>query len=232
MSLPNIATPKYTLTVPSNGKQIEFRPFLVKEEKLLLLAQETKESKEITKAISEVIKSCTFEKISLDELTNFDLEYIFLKLRAKSVGEVAEVSVKCKHCEASNDIEINLDEVEVIKKEDLPKKIMLTDTVGIIPRYISASIMNVNVSDNANDMFSLYIRSVIESIFDENDVYPISNTSREELDEFIDSLNREQMSKIEAVINNAPKLEKEVKFKCIKCKKDNTYVLSGAESFF
>jgi len=198
----------------------------------LLLAQETKESKEITKAISEVIKSCTFEKISLDELTNFDLEYIFLKLRAKSVGEVAEVSVKCKHCEASNDIEINLDEVEVIKKEDLPKKIMLTDTVGIIPRYISASIMNVNVSDNANDMFSLYIRSVIESIFDENDVYPISNTSREELDEFIDSLNREQMSKIEAVINNAPKLEKEVKFKCIKCKKDNTYVLSGAESFF
>jgi len=232
MSLPKIATPKYTLTVPSNGKQIEFRPFLVKEEKLLLLAQETKESKEITKAISEVIKSCTFEKISLDELTNFDLEYIFLKLRAKSVGEVAEVSVKCKHCEASNDIEINLDEVEVIKKEDLPKKIMLTDTVGIIPRYISASIMNVNVSDNANDMFSLYIRSVIESIFDENDVYPISNTSREELDEFIDSLNREQMSKIEAVINNAPKLEKEVKFKCIKCKKDNTYVLSGAESFF
>ena len=232
MSLPKLTTPKYSLTLPSNGKSIEFRPFLVREEKLLLLAQEASNSKEITKAIADVITSCTFGKVSLDDLTNFDIEYIFLKLRAKSVGELAEVSVKCKHCETPNDIEVNSDEIEVTIKEDLPKKIMLTDTVGIIPRYISASLLNTDVGDDVNDMFSFYIRSVIESIFDENDVYPTSSTSREELDEFINSLNREQMSKIEAVIENAPKLEKEVKFKCTKCKKDNTYVLSGAESFF
>ena len=232
MNLPKISTPKYSLTVPSNGKSIEFRPFLVKEEKLLLLAQESKKTSEITKAINDVIESCTFGNINFNDLTNFDVEYIFLKLRAKSVGEVAEVSVKCKHCEASNEIEINLDEIEVNKKGPLPDKVMLTDKIGIIPRYISAASLSVDVGDDVNDMFSFYIRSVIESIFDENEVYPISKTSKEDLDEFINSLNREQMGKIEEIIECAPKLEKEIQFKCVKCKKDNTYVLSGAERFF
>ena len=232
MNLPKISTPKYSLTIPSNGKSVEFRPFLVKEEKLLLLAQESKKTSEITKAINEVIDECTFGQAKLNELTSFDVEYIFLKLRAKSVGEVAEVSVKCKHCEASNDIQINLDEVEVVKKEELPKKVMLTDTIGIVPRYISASSLNANVGEDVNDMFSFYIRSVIESIFDENNVYPISKTSKEDLDEFINSLNREQMNKIEEIIENSPKLEKEITFDCVKCKKQNTYILSGAESFF
>jgi len=232
MNLPKITTPKYSLTIPSSGKKIEFRPFLVKEEKLLLLAQESKNTSDVSKAINEVIDSCTFGKGNLDDLTSFDVEYIFLKLRAKSVGELAEVSVKCKHCDTSNEIEINLDDVEVVKKEELPKKVMITDTIGIVPRYVSASAINANVGDDVNDMFSFYVRSVIESIFDENEVYPISQTSKEELDEFIDSLNREQMSKIEEIIENAPKLEKEVTFDCVKCKKKNTYVLSGAESFF
>ena len=232
MNLPKITTPKYSLTIPSSGKKIEFRPFLVKEEKLLLLAQESKNTSDVSKAINEVIDSCTFGKGNLDDLTSFDVEYIFLKLRAKSVGELAEVSVKCKHCDTSNEIEINLDDVEVVKKEELPKKVMITDTIGIVPRYVSASAINANVGDDVNDMFSFYVRSVIESIFDENEVYPISQTSKEELDEFINSLNREQMSKIEEIIENAPKLEKEVTFDCVKCKKKNTYVLSGAESFF
>jgi len=233
MNLPKIETPKYTLTVPSTGAQLEFRPFLVKEEKILLMAQESDNNKELFKAIRDVIDACTFEKAKVSDLTNFDLEYIFLKLRAKSVGEISDITVKCKHCDAKNDITVNINEIEVVKNEELPEKIMLTDTVGIIPKYISASVMDSTIdTSNPSQALNYYIKSVIDSIFDDSKVYPISETSDADFEEFINSLNREQMKKIENIIENSPKLSKDVVFNCIKCKEENKITITGAESFF
>lgn len=234
MNLPKLETPKYGLNIPSTGKTIEYRPFLVKEEKILLIAQQTNKSKAMFKAMLDVIDSCTFGKLKMKDLTNFDVEYIFLKLRQKSVGEVASLNIKCKECEASNPIEVNLEEVKIDLSEDKEKKVMLTDSVGVLLKYISALSVE-KLASLEKDQDKLLTETVIQSIdhiFDENGVYPIKEANRSELEEFINSLNREQISKIEDFISSAPKLNHTLNFDCIKCELPNEVVLEGAQTFF
>lgn len=233
MKLPTLNTPKYTLVLPSTGKTIEYRPFLVKEEKILMIAQEGGDTEELTRAMIDVVQSCTFNAFDVSKLSSFDIEYIFLKLRAKSVGEEVNIGIKCDHCENVNNIKINLDNIEVTKTQDLPKKIMLTDTIGIIPKYISLNEIQAlsKITDKAKSLVYT-IAANIESIFDANDVYPVSETSYEELDGFISSLNRQQVSKLEDLIKNQPKVEKNLKFKCSKCETQNDKTISGVQSFF
>jgi len=235
MNLPKISTPKYTLSLPSNNKQLEFRPFLVKEEKILLIAQESESPKELFRAIKEIIKNCV-KDVNFNELTNFDLEYIFLQLRAKSVGEVTSLKIKCSECEKENSVDVNLEDIDCKRNYILPKKIMITDTVGIIPKLISANeaeiLLRSEKKNNQSEMFNKYIALVIESIFDENNVYPIKDTSTQELDEFINSLNRSQIEVIENLIEDFPKLEKEIAFTCESCEAENSLNIAGSESFF
>lgn len=234
MNLPKLETPKYGLDVPSTGQTIEYRPFLVKEEKILLIAQQTNKSKAMFKAMLDVIDSCTFSKLKMRDLTNFDVEYIFLKLRQKSVGEVASLSIKCKECDASNPIEVNLEEVEIDLSGDKEKKVMLTDSVGVLLKYISALSVE-KLASLEKDQDKLLTETVIQSIehiFDENGIYPTKEANRSELEEFINSLNREQISKIEDFISNAPKLKHQLNFDCVKCELPNEVILEGAQTFF
>jgi hypothetical protein len=234
MALPILESPKYTVEIPSTKKVIEYRPFLVKEEKILLMAQESQESREMLNAMKDIIRACTFEKVDVNALTSFDLEYIFLKLRSKSVGEISSVNIKCSVCEVPNQVDINLDEVAVNFDDSVSKTIMISDSVGVNMRYIRVKDMGALTDDkkSQSDLINEVVIASIESIFDADKVYPTENSSKAELIVFINSLSRSQMQKIEAFIAAVPALKETVKFKCKGCGHDNTLELSGTQSFF
>jgi len=236
MPLPILESPKYILTVPSTKKSIEYRPFLVKEEKILLLAQETGDDNAITQAIKEIIKACTFGVIDPEDLTTFDLEYIFLKLRAKSVGEISEINCTCEKCSAKTPVSIDIDKIEVTWPKDYNPKdntIMLTDTVGVTMQYLKVrDIKAVNESKSQTETIMDTIIAMINTIFDQNGVYKKSDSTQEELLTFINSLSRSQIEKIEKFIIDSPKLMHELDFSCIKCKHTNKVTLAGTQSFF
>ena len=234
MALPILESPKYIINIPSNKKTIEYRPFLVKEEKILLMAQESQDSREMLNAMKDIIRACTFEKIDVNLLTSFDLEYIFLKLRSKSIGEISNVNIKCSSCDEQNSIAINLDEIEVKFDESVSKTIMITDTVGINMQYIRVKDMGALTDDKKtqSDLINEVVIASIESIFDADNVYPSENSSKAELITFINSLNRSQMQKIEEFIASVPALKETVKFKCKKCSHQNEFELAGTQAFF
>ena len=234
INLPTIETPKYACSLPSTGKTIEYRPFLVKEEKILLIAQQSEDTQQSIRALKDVVRNCTFESLDIEALAPIDLEYIFLQVRAKSVGEVAEVNIKCEHCETPNPLEINLEKIIVEQPDALEKKIMLTSDIGIVPKQIStADIEKISALENdADKQLTATIVASIESIFDSEQVYPMAEVGFDEAEKFINSLNREQMSKIEDAIANVPKLKYDVEFKCTSCKKKNKTTLEGLQSFF
>jgi transcription elongation factor Elf1 len=234
MPLPILQSSKYTAKIPSTGKTIEYRPFLVKEEKILLVAQESNDSTQMFSAMKEIIRACTFEKLDVDDITSFDLEYIFMKLRAKSIGEYSDIYLDCSECSHSNSVSVQIDNIEVSIDPELSKTIMLTDTIGVTMRNIRVKDMAL-LSDESkpqSEIINNVVMASIESIFDADNVYPSDKSTPEELTTFINSLNRSQMSKIEAFIQSSPKLEKNVQFTCSKCKHENSIVLSGTQSFF
>ena len=234
MALPILESPKYNVEIPSTKKAIEYRPFLVKEEKILLMAQESQDSREMLNAMKDIIRACTFEKVDVNGLTSFDLEYIFLKLRSKSVGEISHVNIKCSSCEVSNPVEINLDEVQVKFDSTVSRTIMITDTVGVNMHYIRVKDMGALTDDkkSQSDLINEVVIASIESIFDAEKVYPAENSTKAELITFINSLNRSQMQKIEAFIAAVPALKQNVQFKCKSCGHDNQLELSGTQAFF
>ena len=233
MNLPKLETPKYQLTVPSTKKESSFRPFLVKEEKILLIAQESGEESNMIRAMRDIIVSCTFGEIDPKDLTSFDLEYIFLKIRAKSVGEDAEIGLQCSACGETHKVKIDLDKISLTEAEPLPKKIQLTDTIGIIPQYVRLDDMiELSAIEDQGVLFTKTIAATVQSIYDETNVYPLSEASEGDVQDFIDSLNREQMEKIEKVFNSSPKLEEKISFKCSACGVKNDQTLTGIESFF
>jgi len=238
MSLPKIATPKYNLTVPSTGKIIEYRPFLVKEEKILLIANETGDQNQIMKAIHDVLADCTFNHLDISALTSFDFEYIFLNLRAKSVGETSKVGIACRECNGVNDVEIKLDEI-IIKQSDIAKinkQIQLTDDIGVHMKYMNvADMISISIKSSLNDKIDLTndtIIAFIDSIYDKDQIYPVENSTREELDSFINSLNRSHMQKIEEYISQIPQCQYDVKFECKHCKAQISETIKGVQSFF
>jgi hypothetical protein len=235
MKLPTIETPKYRLTLPSTKKIIDYRPFLVKEEKILLLAQEANDHESIMTAIRDIISACTFNKINIDELTSYDIEYIFLKLRSKSVGEKSQVQCRCEKCETYTTVDIDLDAIEVTwPEEKLDNVIMLTDIIGVTLKHIKISDIKKSFNDDeqASETLTSIIIASIENIFDSEKVYDAKDSSYDELLTFINSLNRNQITKIEEYIANTPKLEHTLNFNCKSCKYDNAVLLSGLQTFF
>ncbi len=235
MALPILESPKYSVRLPSTGKTIEYRPFLVKEEKILLIAQESDSSREMLSAMKDIVKACTFNKVDPNELTSYDLEFLFLKLRAKSVGETATIKVKCEKCETYVPVEVNLDEVEIELAGD-PVNIMLNDTVGITMRHVRVRDL-ASLTDEKKTAGDIFIDSVIasiHSIFDSNGVYLTDETKKEELVNFVQSLNRSHMKEIEKFIADTPKVQLKVKFKCTDeaCGHENEVTLTGVRSFF
>lgn len=236
MALPILEAPKYSVKLPSSGKTIEYRPFLVKEEKILLIAQESENQREMIAAMKDVIKACTFNKLDPNTITSFDLEFLFLKLRAKSVGETSSVKLKCSECATYVPVDINLEDVEAPVVSHDPVNIMLTDTVGITMRHIRVRDI-ANLTDEKKSKGDVVIDTTIASIasiFDANGVYPTDEATKDELATFVNSLNRSQMKQIEDFIAASPKMSLNVKFTCAnpECKHENELTLSGAQAFF
>jgi len=206
--LPKIDKPIFEITVPSMKREVKFRPFTVKEEKILLVAQQESNEKSIILAIKQVINNCCQEdKFDVDKLATFDLEYLFLKLRARSINNVIEVSYRDNEDDKVYDFEINLDEVEMLQNADASNIISITDTVGIKMKYPSVTIIDDAPTEaSAADVVEYLIRKCIDSIYDEESVYPADEYDEKELLEWIDSLDVETFNKIRAFFDNLPQM--------------------------
>lgn len=232
MPLPTIETPKFTAVVPSTKKEIEYRPFLVKEEKILMMAQESNDSKSILKVTKDVLSSCTFNKLDVNSLAMYDIEYLFLQLRMKSVGEVAKLKLKCKETGEYTDYELNLEDVKVTYPEkEIDNKIKLTDKVGITLKPIGVDDAGEITEESDEKQFIWGIAASIASVYDENGVYQLSDFTEKEVTEFIESLNRKQIEQIQEYLENQPSLSHTIKFKGPEGH-DNEITLKGIQSFF
>jgi len=235
MPLPILETPTYELTIPSTKKVVEYRPFLVKEEKMLLVAQESNNQKEILRAMKKLVDVCLFKKIDVDKLALFDLEYIFIKLRSKSVGETTNLMAPCGNCDVPSEITINLDDIEIqFPKKAVDTVVNFTDDIGVNLKYIGVKDLDRISGDTTkkiDESFAM-VKAAIESIFDEDNVYPAVDQTPRELDAFIDSLSHQQIQKITDFIEESPKLTKDIKFTCPACKHVNKTTLEGSDAFF
>lgn len=233
MALPKLNSAKYDLIIPSTGQEVEFRPYLVKEEKILMIALESQDQRQIIRAVKDVIKGCVFSEINVDKLALFDIEYIFLNLRSKSVGESIELKTKCSECETVNDFSIKIPDIKppVIENENV---IELTDTIGVTMRYPSITdIEKMKMEDMKSvDGISELIMKCIDSVYDDDGVYDSKSYTDKELREFIDSFNTEQFMKLAGFFNDLPTIKLDHKFNCISCKKANEVPLRGLQSFF
>ena len=238
MPLPKIATPTYELELPSTEQTVRYRPFLVKEEKLLVLALETEDTKQITTAIKTVLKSCVLTKgIKVEQLPTFDIEYLFLNIRGKSVGEELEVKVICPDDEKTEvPITIDLDEVKVQKSEGHNNQLKLDDTLMMEMRYPSLDQFIKNNFDfkDENQMEQSFdlIGSCIDKIYNEDEVWATADCTKKEVKEFLESMNSSQFKDIEKFFETMPKLQHTIKVINPKTKVESEVVLEGLASFF
>ena len=233
MALPKLATPTYELEIPSSKDKLTYRPFLVKEEKILLLANESEEESETINAIKQIINNCTFEKLNVDSLALFDLEYIFLRIRAKSVGEIVSLKQLCSDDnETYPDVSLDLEEVNVDFPVNNTNKIELTDTVGILMRYPKFSLVKLSTDGSETEYIFKMIKECIDQIYDGDMIHERTDFNEQELDEFLESLSSEHFKLLQEFFETMPKLKHEVKFKNPKTKKQNKMTLEGMQSFF
>ena len=237
MALPKNSTPIYNLIIPSTGKSVKYRPFLVKEEKALLLAQQSEDSTVMLDTLQDIIGTCIVDKIDTSTLAIFDLEYIFTQLRAKSVGEEVELMFKCGHCEdekAKVKIKFDLTEIKVDKDPNHTNKITLFDNVGVVLKYPtidSVKKLDTSTLENIDDIFEIIV-SCIDYIFDDDQIYYAKETPKEELMEFLNDLNSTQFAKVQNFFDTMPKIKIDIDFTCPVCDKSNHTTLSGLTDFF
>ena len=238
MPLPKIATPTYELELPSNGKTIQYRPFLVKEEKLLVIALESEDNKQITTAIKAVIKACVLTKgIKVETLPTFDIEYLFLNIRGKSVGEELEVNIICPDDkETTVQTTIYLDDIKCIKSEEHTNQIKLDDSIMMEMKYPSLNefIKNNFDFDEKNQMEQSFelIGSCVDKIYTKEESYAASDCTKKEMNDFLESMNSQQFKKIEEFFTTMPKLSHTIEVTNPKTKKKSEVVLEGLASFF
>ena len=238
MVLPKIATPTYELELPSTGQTIKYRPFLVKEEKLLVLALESEDTKQITTAIKTVIKNCIETKgIKVESLPTFDIEYLFLNIRGKSVGEEIEVNLICPDDETTTvPVKINVDDIKVQKNPDHTKQIKVDDSIMMEMKYPSLDQFiksNFDLSaDNTMDQSFDLIASCIDKIYTEDEVWTAADVSRKEILEFLEQMNSTQFKDIEKFFETMPKLSHTITIKNPNTEVESEVVLEGLSSFF
>ena len=238
MPLPTIATPTYELELPSSGQTIKYRPFLVKEEKLLVLALETESTKEISSAIKAVLKNCIQTRgIKVETLPTFDIEYLFLNIRGKSVGEEIEVNlIAPDDGETSVPIKINIDDIKVQKKEGHDKHIKIDDTLMMEMKYPSLeqfikSNFDFSGESGMDQSFEL-IATCIDKIFNEEEVWTTADCTKKEISDFLEQMNSVQFKQIEKFFETMPKLSHEITFTNPNTGVESTVVMEGLSSFF
>jgi hypothetical protein len=239
MPLPKISTPTFELELPSNGKKIKYRPFLVREEKILIMALESEDMKQISGAIVQILSDCILTKtVKVQELSTFDIEYLFLNVRAKSVGESVEVNITCPDDEETTvQMEIDIDSIKVQKNPEHTDIIKLDDVLSMKLKYPSLDQFvenNFEFNENETDVDKSLsmITSCIDIIYDAEDSWSASDCSKKELDEFIEQLNTKQFKQIETFFTTMPKLSHTVVVKNPKTGVESEVVLEGLASFF
>ena len=238
MPLPKIATPTYELELPSTGKSVNYRPFLVKEEKVLVLALESEDNKQITTAIKTVLRNCVLTKgIKVEFLPTFDIEFLFLNIRGKSVGEEIEVNIICPDDEETQvPVTINLDDIKIQKDENHTNRIKVDDSIMMEMKYPSLdqfikSNFDFNDENAMNQSFEL-IAASIDIIYTEDEVWATADCTKKEVKEFLDSMNSTQFKEIESFFETMPKLSHSISVTNPKTKVKSDVVLEGLASFF
>ncbi len=233
MALPKLNTLTYELTLPSTGEQLKFRPFLVKEQKALMIAQESEDDKQIQDAFAQIIDACTFGEIDAYTMPMFDIEYVFLQLRGKSVGEKVKLNLLCPDDEKTRvDVEINLEDVGIQMVEEHTNIIQLTDNISVIMKYPTLS--DMSGFGDAGEVTSVFtmMKRCINEIHDKETIYNKIDISEKDLDEFIDSMSTENFENFSAFFETMPKLQHMVTVKNPKTKKKNEVLIEGLQSFF
>lgn len=231
MALPKLEVPTYSAKLPSSGQNIIYRPFLVKEHKILLTLMQSDVS-EISRVVTELVDACTFNRLDVQKLASFDIEYLFLLLRARSIGETMDLVMTCKKCEHKNEITVNLLEASVNKDKEHSNIIKITDNISIVMNYpkIKDTLYFFN-NLNQDEIFDFVIKS-IESIVIDDEVYETKDQTKEEIDNFVNSMTKDQFDKLESFFLTMPKLTQKINKICENCNELNETVLEGLENFF
>ena len=236
MALPRLDVPTYELTIPSTDDKIKYRPFLVKEEKILLIAMESGETKAMLQSVKDIVDECTFNQLNLGNMPMFDIEYIFLNIRAKSVGEISKLKVLCQDdMKTYANVEIDLSEIQVQVSDEHTNKIELTDEMGVIMKYPTIDSFNVNnIADITTDNMLEVIAACIAQIYDKKgeEVYDSKDSTQKELIEFVEQLNTKQFQDMQKFFDTMPALKHTITVKNPKTKKESKVTLTGLNDFF
>jgi len=247
MGLPTITVPQYTLTIPSSGKEVKYRPFLVKEEKILLIAMESEEQSQMVDATKTIIQNCVFGDVDVAKMPTFDIEYIFLKLRSKAKGEDIELKFVCPTCEGEMKTKINIDEIKVIKPVEHDINVKLTEELGVVMKYptidLQAAIESETKDKNKIDTLFHMIINCIDYIYDQENTYPSKDHTETEMIEFVESLTDIHFQKISDFFETMPKLKHEIELHCTNkikgkgkekkvCGHNEKQTLEGLANFF
>jgi hypothetical protein len=240
--LPKIDVPIYEITLPLLQKKVKIRPFRVKEEKILLMAMESEDDAAVLLAIKQIVNNCCVDDMDVDSLPVLDLEYMFLQLRARSIGEIIDLQYRCnndvdsedgiKKCNNIIKLSFNALEVEPQTEEGHKKEIQLTPKLGVVMKYPDFKLVNKLSNLSETEMIAKMVAGCIDYIFDNDSVYYAKDASEAELVDFVDSLTREQFAKIQEFFDTVPKMKKNLTFKCSKCGYEEELVLEGIQSFF
>jgi DNA-directed RNA polymerase subunit M/transcription elongation factor TFIIS len=241
--LPKLDVPIYEVKLLSSGKVIRFRPFLVKEQKLFLMASESEDSKETINVIRQVLRNCILDDISIDDLPTFDLEWLFMHLRARSVEEVVDLKYKCNNtvkdekgeedrCTGVVNFKMNLLEIEPTRHPEHTNKIQLTENLGVCLKYPSFEMIQKYESLSEANIMSKVLVDCIDYLYDKDQVYYAKDNTKEELDEFVDNLQQKDLEKIKYFFETMPEIKKNVQFKCPKCAYEENIEIKGIQNFF
>lgn len=242
MALPKLDVPIYEVEVPSNKKKIRFRPFTVKEEKLFLMASQSDDYETVTKTIVQVLNNCILDDVQVETIPMFDLEYLFLNLRARSIGEVVQLSYKCnnqvqdesgesKTCNNVVNIDVNLLDIKPTET-NIQNKIELTDKLGVVMKLPNLDLLEKIESKDEFDVVIELIIECIDYIYDEENIYYAKDSTKEELMEFLDSFQSKDLEKLKDFFDTLPKITKDIEFKCNKCGYHENLKLEGIQNFF
>ena len=242
--LPKIDVPVYSINLISNGKEIKFRPFTVKEEKLFLMANESKDLKTIIDTTKQVLNNCIVSEIDIDSLPVFDIEYLFLNLRARSINEVISLNYKCNNdvknenddethkCGHTVKIDVNILDIKPKSNKKIDSKIQITDKVGMVMKYPNFETLKKYEGENETEIILRLTADCIDYIYDADQIYYAKDTTEEELIEFIETMQSKDLEKVKEFFDNIPKLAKDLDFKCKKCGYEEKINVEGLESFF
>ena len=233
MALPKLNTPTYELELPSTGETIKYRPFLIKEQKLLLIAQESNKEKDIARSMGALVSECTFKKVDAKLNPMFDIEYVFLKIRSKSVGESVELNLTCPDDEVTKvKHTIAIDSIDINIKKDHSKEVQLTDDIKLTFRYpVMSDLINMGADTGPTEQIFHLLSSCIETIESGDDVHRRSDITKKEIEEFIDSFSNEQFEKVTSFFDTMPKLRHVIEVTNPKTNVKSEITLEGLESF-